>query len=327
MIGLRSVRSHVVVGSLLWALGLYAISHLVAIALMDSYPHVIRVAHGTMLTVIALFFIAAGLFGVRSGLKPFDNLRERLTEVRDGRLTRIEGDYPTEVQPLVRDLNALLEDREERVARAISGTGDLAHGLKTPLAVLSQIAESAGTEGHAELANTMSQQIELMRVRIERHLAHARASASGNIPGLSCSLGDSVNALERTLTKLYADRRLSIDLRVDEGDMFRGQRDDLDEMLGNLLDNACKWATSHVVVTSSRDGSRLTIDVDDDGHGLDETQMESVMRRGAREDEVAAGSGLGLAIAKDLAEIYGGALALSHSPEGGLRATLHLPSS
>jgi signal transduction histidine kinase len=229
------------------------------------------------------------------------------------------------VQPLVDDLNALLEHREQAVRRAVAKAGDLAHGLKTPLAVLAREADRAHTLGQTELASSISQQVERMRRQIEYHLAHARAAASGAAPGARCTVKESADALARTLLRLHADRTLALEVRVSPSDAARVQREDLDEMLGNLLDNACMWARSRVVVDSLERDAEVTVTVDDDGPGLRAEMREAVLQRGVRADEKAPGFGLGLAIVRDLADLYGGSIALEDAPLGGLRARLTLP--
>jgi signal transduction histidine kinase len=323
---LRSFRSRLLFGSILGALGILAISHLLSIAMIHRYPVRIRLGSGTLLLVTALICIIAGLSQVRRGLSPFDDLRSRLAAVRDGRSRLLEGSYPTEVEPLVSDLNALLEHRERIVKRALATAGDLAHGLKTPLAILTQEAEHAREAGHGELAAAITQQIERMRRQVDYHLAHARAAASGATPGSHCTLFDSVEGLKRTLLRLHADRGLIIDVDIRPEHSVRVQREDLDEMIGNLLDNACKWARSHARIQSSEQDSTQVIVVEDDGPGLEPSMREQVLLRGVRGDETAPGWGLGLAIVRDLAALYGGSIALDKSPLGGLRATLRLPA-
>jgi signal transduction histidine kinase len=212
------------------------------------------------------------------------------------------------------------------VGRALRKAGDLAHGLKTPLAVLSHEAARTEAAGHHELATTMGQQIERMRRQIEYHLAHARAAASRATPGAHCEVRASAEALARTLRRLHADRGLTIEVKVAPEQSVRLQREDLDEMLGNLLDNACKWSRSRVVVSSAAADGGVDITVDDDGPGLAEAMRDAVLQRGVRADEAAPGSGLGLAIVSDLADVYGGSIALETSPIGGLRARLRLPA-
>jgi signal transduction histidine kinase len=311
----------------LWTVGLLAATSLVSVAVLHpGAPGPIRLAHGTMMLILALICMVAGLSQVRSGLVPLNQLRSRLSAVRSGRERKVDGNYPGEVQPLVDDLNALLEHRERVVARALAKAGDLAHGLKTPLAVLSQEAERADAAGHPELAVTIYQQVERMRRHVDYHLAQARAVASGAAPGARCPVVESADGLARTLRRLYEGRGIDMRVTVPQEHAFRGQREDLDEMLGNLLDNACKWATSRIVVESSLEGSEVVITVDDDGPGLDPRMREAVLQRGVRADEAAPGSGFGLAIVRDLAELYGGSVSLSASRAGGVRATLRLPA-
>jgi signal transduction histidine kinase len=184
------------------------------------------------------------------------------------------------VQPLVDDLNALLEHRDQTVRRAIAKAGDLAHTLKTPLAVLAHEADVADKAGQDELAAVMRQQIERMRRHMDYHLAHARAAASGAAPGAHCSVLASAEGLARTLLRLHAGRGLEIQVDVDAARTVRGEREDIDEMLGNLLDNACQWARLQVSIPSAVEGSSVVITVDDDGPGLDVSMREAVLQRG-----------------------------------------------
>ena len=166
-----------------------------------------------------------------------------------------------------------------------------------------------------------------MRRQIDYHLAHARAAASGARSGARAPVAASAEGIARTLERLHAERRLRIDLQVDASHVVRCQREDLDEMLGNLMDNACKWARSRVSLSTSLDGASVRIEVDDDGPGLDPAMLDTVMRRGVRADEAVPGSGLGLAIVRDLADVYGGSISLAPSPHGGLSARLSLPAA
>jgi signal transduction histidine kinase len=321
-----SLRSRILLGALLWTLGAAVITHLAAMTLQIRFPQRNLVLHGSGMSVTALLLLLAGLWLVRRGMSPISRLRERLAAVREGRERRLEGSYPTEVQPLVNDLNLLLDDREKSIARAQAKAGDLAHGLKTPLAILSQEAERAEAAGHSEMAATLRQQVERMRRQVDYHLAHARAAASGPALGVHSSVSACVEALARTLLRIHTERGIAIDVRVAADHAARCQREDLDEMLGNLLDNACKWARSRVTVESSVSNGTLAITVDDDGPGLDPSMRDAVLQRGVRADEVAPGSGFGLAIVRDLAELYAGSVALEDSPSGGVRARLRLPA-
>jgi signal transduction histidine kinase len=328
-----SLRSRVLLGALLWSIGLFLFSGLMLTHYMLFNPEAPGIFHRFFIRNILVAFLwmivslVFGFYLVRQGLASFDQLRVRLFGVREGKDSRLDGDYPTEVQPLVNDLNALLTDREQRVHRALTKAGDLAHGLKTPLTLLNQQAERAKAAGQIELAGAIQQQVERMRRQIDYHLAHARASASGADPTARCQLLTSAEALARTMMTIHADRHLVIDVHVAADHFVRGRREDLEEMLGNLVDNACKWAKHRVEVRSTVENGSVVITVDDDGPGLDPSLRESVLKRGVRADEAAPGSGLGLAIVADLVELYGGSIVLSGSPLGGLRAELRLPVS
>jgi signal transduction histidine kinase len=322
----RSLRGRVMMGAILWTVGFLAVITIIftfSAHARDSAMVIHR--HNVISVVVAVACMIGGLTLVREGLRPFDTMRRRLSDVRAGKERQLLGSYPAEVQPLVDDLNALLDHRDQMVRRALAKAGDLAHGLKTPLAVLAREAELAGVNGHRDLAATMGQQVERMRRQIEYHLAHARAAASGATPGTRCSVVAAADALARTLLRLHAERGITVDVRVAPDHSVRGQREDLEEMLGNLLDNACQWARSRVIVESFHHDVLLVVTVDDDGPGIEPSMRDAVLRRGVRADEAAPGSGLGLAIVRDLAELYGGSIALEQSPMGGLRARLQLP--
>jgi len=327
-----SLRARVMLGAVLWTFGLLAGAVLLSTFLLLRYPRYPLILHGTALHyAVALAFgvvicMIIGLSQIRIALSPLNRLRGRLSDVHAGRDRRVQGEYPAEVQPLVDDLNALLEDRERRVAQALAKAGDLAHGLKTPLAVLSQEAERMAAAGHADLAAVLGGQVERMRRQVDHHLVHARAAASGATPGVRGSVRESADGLSRTLARLHADRGLTIAVDVSSDTTVRIRREDLDEMLGNLLDNACQWARSRVSIASSPDGGRVQVAVDDDGPGLNPALWEKVLQRGVRADEAAPGSGFGLAIVRELAELHGGSIVLSRSPAGGLRACLDLPA-
>lgn len=327
---LLSLKARILLGAFLWTIGLFMI---VGVFLHFVSPHTsaLFVAHwkfryGVATAVVAAFCMLFGFLQVRRGMSPINQLRNRLTAVHKGIAARVEGSYPSEVQPLVDDLNALIEERERRVARAVAKAGDLAHGLKTPLAVLAHEAHQAQVAGHAQLAAEIEQQIDRMRRQIDYHLAHARSAAYAASPAARSSIATSAEGLLRALKRLHAERGLHIEIDAPASHAFRGQREDLDEMLGNLLDNACKWARTQVGLTCSKVGEQIVIAVDDDGSGIEPSMRETVMRRGVRADEAAQGSGLGLAIVRDLAEMYGGSISLEESPMGGTRARLTLPA-
>jgi signal transduction histidine kinase len=325
---LRSLRSKLILASVLWTAGLLAVMHMLSLMVMHAFP-AIRSTNNYVFPILAgLVLMAAGvLLGLGQALTPFRRLRERLLAVRAGADRRVEGAYPSEVQPLIDDLNALLEDREKAVKRALATAGDLAHGLKTPLALLTQEADRVGAAGNGELAENIAQNVERMSRQITYHLARARAAASGVTSVARCPVAPCVEALVRTLLKLYAGRALNISSNIAPDLCARVQREDLEEMLGNLLDNACKWANSSIVLEASRIESMLVVRLDDDGPGLQGALRSRVLERGVRADEVAPGSGLGLAIVRDLAELYGGSISLEDSPLGGLQARISFPAA
>lgn len=325
-----SLRAHLLMGAALWTIGLFGLAgvtwHVLLGHRQPPAAFVFAISHPEVMSIVCIVCLLAGLAQVRRGLAPITRLRGRLAALREGRDRRLEGGYPAEIAPLVADLNALLDQRDQTVARARAKAGDLAHGLKTPLALLAQEAALANVDGQAELAAAILQQVDRMRRQVDRHLALARADAAG--PSSSSPLAfvlASAEALARTVQRLHAARELTISVDVAPDLEVRVDREDLEEMLGNLLDNACKWARGQARVTAARDGERVLVFVDDDGPGIDPTLRAAVLGRGIRADEAAPGSGLGLSIVRDLAAGYGGSATLDTSPMGGVRATLALP--
>ena len=323
---MTSLRARVMVGAALWTVGLLGVI-ITLVTLNARVFGTVRVLHFYLHTtaLVAAACMIAGFFVVRRAIRPLEAMRRHLSDVRSGSERRLPGQYPGEVQPLVDDLNALLAHNEAVVTRANARAGDLAHGLKTPLAILANEAAALARTGDAELAATLAQQVASMQRQIDYHLARARAVAAGSAPHAQCAVVQSADGLRRALGRLHAHRGVRIDIDVDPAHVFHGRREDLDEMLGNLLDNACKWAASRVAVSSSRRADGVTIAVDDDGPGLDASLRDRVLQRGVRADEAAPGSGLGLAIVRDIVELYGGTITLAASPLGGLRAELTLP--
>jgi signal transduction histidine kinase len=308
----RSFRSQLVVGSVLWTLGLLVFISMIGIHLLanNPVPHkfIFQLFFNSPFVVVLIVAAAAmvgGAWQIRRSITAMGHLHSRLTAVHRGEQPEITGRYPSEVQPLVDDLNTLLSERDKRVQRALAKAGDLAHGLKTPLALLARDAERVSAAGHSELASSMAAQVERMRRQIDYHLAHARAAASSAGPGTRSLVAPCVDGLFRTLERLHAERTIALRSAVAPGHAVRCRREDLDEMLGNLLDNACKWGRSRVEVESDVAGSAVIITVDDDGPGIDPGMAAKVLERGVRADEQVEGTGLGLAIVRDLAEIYG----------------------
>lgn len=277
------------------------------------------------LAVLALGLMVAAGAQVRLGLRPMERLRNALAQMQDkGEGARLEGDYPSEVTPLVHDLNALVAHNEEVVQRARTQAGNLAHGIKTPLAVLANEADSLELRGEKKAAEVIHQQLSLAGRYVDYHLTRARTAGGGGSARLTPVL-DSLKGITRVMERLFAERGIKITVDVDAQHLFRGERQDLEEMLGNLVENACKWAATQVEVHSRLAGQSLILVIDDDGPGIPPDNREAVFDRGRRFDESAPGSGLGLAIVRDIADLHGGSIGLSESPLGGLRAELHLP--
>lgn len=276
--------------------------------------------------ITAFFLLGLGLvltaaIPVAYGLRPLARISREIAAVRAGRRSRLSDKVPREISPLIRELNGLIESNREIVERARTQVGNLAHALKTPLSV---IINEAGTAKGA-LAGKVQEQATIMRTQIEHHLDRARIAAGVPAMGASVEATEVVRALVRTMEKVHRDRHLVFDVSVDPV-AFRGERQDLEEMVGNLVDNACKWAKSAVSVALVAEGREwLRVIVDDDGDGLTPAERQAVLERGQRLDESKPGSGLGLAIVSDLAGLYGGSLALASSSSGGLRAILRLP--
>jgi signal transduction histidine kinase len=285
----------------------------------EGFNRLLVLGLGTLL----LGVVAAVLIQVRFGLEPLRRIRRGLADIRIGRAKRLAGDYPEEIRPLADELNALLDHNEAVVERARTHVGNLAHGLKTPIAVLTNEA----SRSRGSLAALTLRQTALMRQQVDHHLSRARALATASLIGSRCEVAPVLADLQRTLARIYASRELAIEAACPPELAFRGARQDLEEMLGNLLDNACKWARARVVASAEAIDERLMVVVEDDGPGLPPERRNEVMQRGRRLDERVPGSGLGLSIVVDIAELYGGALSLHEAAAGGLRARLELPAT
>ncbi|HEY1746662.1 MAG TPA: sensor histidine kinase [Xanthobacteraceae bacterium] len=283
---------------------------------------------GAIFAGLTLALIMTTALQVRLGLAPLKRISESLAAIRSGRAERLEGEFPLEIAPLARETNALIDANHEIVERARTHAGNLAHALKTPLSV---IVNEAAARANDPLAEKVLEQADLMRDQMVRQLERARLAARPIVLGTLIDVPPVVTALARTMEKLHRDREIAIAVDVPARARFRGEQQDLEEMLGNLVDNACKWARSRVAVEvvaedAAADGkSKVRIIVDDDGPGLSPAERERVARRGQRFDESKPGSGLGLSIVVELASLYKGVLTLETSPIGGLRAELALP--
>lgn len=276
------------------------------------------------LGVLGLGLAFAALLQVVVGLAPLRQLRLALGRVSDGGARHLEGRFPTELQPLVDEFNSVLTQNANVVERARTQAGNLAHALKTPLSVLANASRGRDDD----LARLVVGQVETAQKQVDYHLTRAQAAATVHVPGARTPVKPALDGLVRTMQRIYAERRLALVVQPMAPDlMFRGEEQDLQEMVGNLFDNACKWAATRVEIHARVEGDRLDIRIDDDGPGIAPGQREAMIRRGARADEQVPGTGLGLAIVDDLAQLYGGKISLAESPLGGLSATLNLPAS
>lgn len=281
------------------------------------------------LGALLLLLVLASLVQVYVGLAPLRRLRQALGDLRDARAPRLEGRFPDEVQPVVDDLNTVLARNADIVARARAQAGNLAHALKTPLTVMAQAAEAAAAAPDRldALPALVAEQVGSARRHVEWHLARSRAAAAQGQPGARAPIAPVVDGLLRVMRKLHADRALTMHADVPAPLRFAGEAEDLQEMLGNLLDNACRAALTQLRVTATRDGASLRLSIEDDGAGIAESLRMQALRRGARLDESTPGSGLGLAIVDDLAGLYGGSVTLGRSELGGLQVVLVLPAA
>lgn len=269
--------------------------------------------------------ICAAALQVWVGLRPLQSLRRDLAALREGRVSRLEGNQPQEIQPLVDDFNAVLSHQAEVVERGRVLAGNLAHGLKTPLAVVANEAARLADGGMAD-AGLIQAQIGRMQRQVDYHTARARAAAARATPGLRCAVAPVAQSLVRVVERLHGHRDLAVAVDILPELGFRGERQDLEEMLGNLLDNAAKWTAGRIGLSCHMvEPGWLLLVVEDDGPGLTNEQRADAFARGRRHDEAVPGSGLGLGIVRDLAELYGGSARLEASDLGGLRAELRLP--
>lgn len=264
------------------------------------------------------------LFQIRFGLSPLVRLTSAVTAVRAGQETQIRGDYPWDIAPLAQELNLLITANHAILERSRMQVGNLAHALKTPLNVLMNEAK-----GHDSLSHLVQEQSALMRVQVDHYLKRARSAALVGTLRPAIVVSPVLEALQRTFLKIYQDKQIRIILDLEDRLSFRGEQQDLEEMLGNLIDNSCKWATSEVLIHANlhikEDRSFLCLTVEDDGEGLSADDLKTLPKRGQRLDESVPGSGLGLSIVVELAELYGGSLQLKKSSLNGLCATLWLP--
>ncbi|MGL5585606.1 MAG: ATP-binding protein, partial [Plesiomonas sp.] len=256
-------------------------------------------------------------------LRPLRRMQQQLSQVRMGEQEQFNGTFPREIAPLAADLNALLFHYSELLTRARHHTGNLAHALKTPLAVLgNQIALLP-----VDQRQPMQQVLAQLQQQIDSHLARARIAGANNILAVRCIPALRADRIIMAMEKIYAGRGVACINELDSDLVLAVSDDDFDDMAGNLIENAFKWADSMITISATEQPESLMLVVDDNGSGLDEKQCQQVLQRGVRLDETVAGSGLGLNIVNEMARSYRGTLQLQRSPLGGLRAILILPKA
>lgn len=278
------------------------------------------------LAVFAALMLIGATLQIQYGLRPAGQIADSIDSLRQGKTARLPTDVPSEFGPIVTRLNALLDAQAALVSRARVEAGNLAHGLRTPLALIGDEAEQIGGRGDTTAAQFILGQLRKMRRQVDYHMK--RASAAGTrVTGYVARIPALIHQIVSAMERLHAERRLSFTVTLPEAATVNCDEGDLAEILSNLIDNACKWARSRVSITARQDNGVVIIDVLDDGPGIAPDLRAQVFDVGARLDETKAGSGLGLAISRDLARLYGGDLALNDGPHGGLLARLTLPEA
>ncbi len=304
------------------------ISVLAITAGADRRPGDREIARFRMVVAWTLGLFATGLviaviLQVRIGLAPIYKIRKAIAQVREGETDIVEGIYPAELMPLTEELNNLLGHNKEVVERARTHVGNLAHALKTPISVL--LNETS--QNKPGLEQLVQRQASTMARQVDHHLRRASAAARAQVLGARSPVGEAVDDMQRTLMRLFKDKHLQFETKIPIKLTFRGERQDLDELLGNLMENACKWSNGAVRICAKQSStSTIDISVEDNGPGLPVQKRKAVLARGERLDENAPGSGLGLSIVNDLVGAYGGKFWLEDSDLGGLKIVLRLPS-
>ena len=305
-----------------------------SITVAGPYEWIVQlIDHFRSRLIVALALAGVGLIAVttvqiRFGLAPLRRIERGLAAVRSGEAAELTGDLPAEIKPLQNELNALIHANHDIIERARTQVGNLAHALKTPLAVITNEAH----DHPSDFGSKVSQQAQIMRDQVGYYLDRARMAARANVVGRSTLVHPVALSLQRALERINRDKGVVITLTCPETLSFQGEKQDLEEMLGNLLDNASKWCRSKVYLTAvlepgvRSDPRSLTICVEDDGKGLDPQQRVQIGKRGQRIDESTPGSGLGLSIVADIAATYRGTMSIDASPHGGLKVALKLPS-
>jgi signal transduction histidine kinase len=281
------------------------------------------------LALVGIGFMVLTLFQVRFGLLPLRRIEQGLTAIRTGQASKLDGKLPQELEPLQVEINALIQSNQDIIERARTQVGNLAHALKTPLAVMANEA----VEDKGPFALKVADQAKVMRDQINYYLDRAQMAARAGVIGRMTEVKPVADSMKRALERIYRDKGIAITIDCPDTVRFQGEKQDLEEMLGNLVDNACKWADANVYIAAhllpgdGRTGrQRMELTVEDDGPGLTPEQRQKIGKRGMRLDETKPGSGLGLSIVSDIATSYTGKFSLDASEHGGLLVRLELPA-
>jgi signal transduction histidine kinase len=284
----------------------------------EFYTHIL-----TSFLVLGIGLSVAVVVQIRVALKPLNAIQSAISDIKTGKTERLPRDFPSDVQPLVDELNFLLDHNETLLKRARNQLGDLAHAVKNPLTVIRNEARNmSGKQGQLIL-----DQSHVMANSIDHYLSRARIYGKQDAIGYRTGVKTVIDDLSYAVEHIHKERDIKIELRCMEDKWFRGEAQDLEEMTGNLIDNAFKWARSRVVVRCASDHNRLSLTIEDDGPGIAEEELKTITRRGRRLDEKTPGHGHGLGIVEDIANLYGGELKLGRSELGGLKAELDLPAA
>jgi len=271
----------------------------------------------------AIYLTLSTIVLVAFSLSPLRKVQQSLHDIRSGNSKRIDGSLPREIEPLAEEINLLLDENEKIVERARTQVGNLAHALKTPLSVLNNEAQT----GDAPLGKAVREQVALMRDHVDRYLARARVAATSQVLGARTEIEPVLARLGRAMQKIHLDKDIAFDLDVPAGLYLRGEQQDLEEVIGNVLENAFKWARGHVALKVEKVGEDLVFTIADDGPGLAAEDRPQALKRGQRLDETTPGTGLGLSIVVDIVSAYGGEVELGDAALGGLEVKISLPSA
>jgi len=274
------------------------------------------------LLTLGVGLMAAVFFQIQFGLRPLAQLGNALQDIQNGSKQRLDGQYPEEIKPVVNELNTVLDHSEQRIKRTRKEIGDLAHALKTPIAIIQNEAEN---NTHSQEMMLIQTQCQIMQDRIHYQLARARTAGTKHLLGSNIPIEPVLQSIKKTMKMLHVGNCPALLIETQQNVCFRGDRQDLEEIMGNIIDNACKWANEKIIITALFQSQNLSITVEDDGLGLTPEQSKTALKRGQRFDGEQPGSGLGLAIVHDIVQLYQGQINLSRSHLGGLSVEIIFP--